>query len=164
MSWTKSSRFIAGKKSQKNGRNFEDMIKEQCKFHNIKCIKHHVPTILSRGKLVYMAKGGPDFTLLFEGQAVFFDAKNFDSDRITHSQIHQHQLSELLDISHAGFTSGYLIWMREAGKVCWITASQLLAIEPGSSIKADEMFCVGQTVSHMLEPWIDFIKLFKGIK
>lgn len=156
------SKFISGKKAQRNGRNFEDMIREQCKLHQIKCIKHHVPTVLSRGKLIYMAKGGPDFTLLYKGKAIFFDAKSFDSDRITFSQLHQHQLSELLDISVSGFKSGYLVWMREISKVCWIDISRLIKVEPGNSIKSDELLCIGQTVSPMLEPSMDFFKLFEG--
>lgn len=163
MGYNKSiNRFIGGKRAQKNGRNFEDMIKEQCKLNQIKCLQSFVPTILSRGKLIYKAKGGPDFTILYKGKAIFFDAKSFDSDRITYSQLHQHQINELNDISNSGFKSGYLVWMREISKICWIDISKLVSLESGKSIKSGDLLCIGQSVSPMLEPSMDFFKLFEG--
>lgn len=150
-----------GIKSQRTGKNFELMIIEQTKYQGIKCFKHNVPTTISKGKIIYMAKGAPDFTLLFNKKSIYFDAKSFDSDRIIHSQINQHQLSELHDVHISGHLAGYLIWLRKSGIVGWLSALDLMTIEYGEHIAAKDMLVVGRSVATNMEPEINFNLLFQ---
>lgn len=149
-----------GRKPQRSGKNFELMIIEQAKFQGIKTFKHHIPTTVAKGKVVYHQKGAPDFTALFNKKSIYFDAKSFDSDRITHSQINQHQLSELHDVHISGHLAGYLIWLRQAGIVGWLSVLDLMTIEYGEHIAARDMLVVGRSVDANMEPEIDFLKLF----
>ena len=155
-----SMSFLRGRKAQRIGKNFEQMISEQCKQQEIKAIKHHVPTVLSRGKLIYLSKGAPDFNIIYQGISVYFDAKTFDSDRITYSQIKRHQVLDLAELKASGCNSGYLCWLREIGIVGWVPVGDLLNLAPGASIKHDQMIILGSASPGLMEPQIHFSRLF----
>lgn len=155
-----STRWLAGKKAQKNGANFEDMIREQCKAQNIILIKNNVPTRWTVKGIKYCERSEPDFCIGFQGISVYFDAKSFDSDRIIYSQLVTHQIARLAELEAAGFNAGYIVWMRQTGDVAWIPVGDLLNLKPGCSIQRHQMTIIGTSQPGWHEPEMVFGRLF----
>jgi len=84
-----------------------------------------------------------DYILIYQGMSVYLDCKSFDSDRITNSQITEHQLESLLRIEESGGIAGYLIYFRPAHAICFCRATDLAKIKPGSSLPGFSMVILG---------------------
>lgn len=157
----KQKNYLRGKRAKTNGDIFEVIIKGQCHRQGIKAIKHHVPKTVVRGKLVYLEKGCPDFTILYQGLSVYFDAKSIDEGYFSYSKLNkvQHQLTDLAEIKSHGHNAGYLVWFKEPNVVGFIPIGDLLNLKPMSSIRPEQTIILGQAVPG-IEPEINFARLF----
>lgn len=123
------------RKAQRNGKIFEESIKRICNNSGIGYIQQFVQTSQSRGKIFYVAKAAPDFMIFKDAQAIFFDAKSFDSDHVTYTQINQNQVMQLKRLNEHGFKAGYLVHLRAIGEVCFFPVHKLLSVQPRGSLR-----------------------------
>lgn len=151
---------LRGRRAQKEGKTFEQLIINCARRENI-AIKKSDPALKQApsksGKTIFWReRSGADFLIGINNKAIIFDAKSFGSDRISHSQLVPHQLFDLKLWNDAGFKSGYLINFRRPDKVVWLNISCLLKLKTGESIHADEGCLLGTEFSFSL------LKLFSN--
>jgi len=107
------------------GRNFEILIEywaELYKKQNLAFLIKAPPEIrrirtMSAGKFVavYAAKGKPDYTMLVDGNACLFDAKQFNGKSLPFKNIHQHQVNDLEQWQEQGGHSFLLLHAKTLG-------------------------------------------------
>ena len=139
---------FGGKKARTEGLQFEYILKARALFEGVHVTHHQTSSRAvknKQGKLIFIAaRSGYDFTLSFDnGLNAFIDCKSFDSDRITYSQITQHQVEELFAKEEKGNIAGFIIWLRKTNSVCFVWASELKELNEGESIKEIQMHKLG---------------------
>jgi len=140
-------KILGGKKAKTQGAQFEAIFKQRALWEIID-VDHHETSARAvktkTGLKFIAARSGYDFTLSFEdGLNAFIDCKTFDSDRITHSQLTEHQVKKLADKELRKNIAGYVIYFRKTNKVCFVWASKLQSLQPGDSIMDTEMDLLG---------------------
>lgn len=138
---------IRGAKAKREGSQFESLV-ERSAFHQA-ILPVRMPLgcrRVGRNKL-FQIKTPFDFVLVYNGVSIFLDCKSYDSDRISHSQLTEHQITSLHDLEEHGVFAGYLVWFREVNTVGFATASQLVSLEPGKSLSCLSCLSLG-TIEH----------------
>jgi penicillin-binding protein-related factor A (putative recombinase) len=137
-----STAWLRGKKANKVGKDFEQVIINYCHREGMAVKKTDAPMRQAGGK-IWRERAGVDFVLGFQGVAVFLDAKSVDSDRISFSFLKPHQLQDLSYWQSNGFTSGLLVYFRQINMISFIPICDLLKLSPGQSIKAEQTTNLG---------------------
>lgn len=154
----KLSAFIRGKKANAYGKQFEVFVHRQAlkeRLHIIRMPDGCRTVRMRTGELKTLRVQTPfDYVLIWKGVTAFFDCKTFDSDRISKSQLTDHQVEALCEIEQHECPAGYLINFREINSVAFIEANKLKKLEPRSSILAREMLFLGEIEN------FDLIKIF----
>ena len=156
MSWlTRKRREIGARRAQKEGKTFEKLI-VNCAHRELIAIKKSDPPLKQApshtGKTIFWReKSGADFIIGYKGQMVLFDAKSFDSDKMSFSKLVKHQIDELKYWNDHGFRTGYLVNFRSADIVTFINISCLLSLGPRESIKATDGLTLGTEFSFSLK-------------
>lgn len=157
-----------GKLAKAQGLQFEKILEFNAKCQDILFVR--MPDgckTVSRTRIIRV-RTPFDYVLVYNGISVFIDCKSFDSDRITHSQLVDHQIDSLKQINEKGCTSGYLVWFRKENAVCFAPISRLSRLTPGQSLHGSETiylgsieeFYLGRLFSYHLEhdPYTDDTK------
>lgn len=132
-----------GIQSRIEGSRWENTLELLCRSQGILIIKMPLGC-----KIIVFKNGRPslcqiktpfDYTLIDRhGTPCFLDCKSFDSDRISHSQITEHQVNKLYDIEHHNARAGYLVHLRKIDAVVFYDAIDLHELKPGHSLNANE--------------------------
>ena len=138
------NRVRGGKKAKSYGKAFELAVYEQCQreglfpiWHPDGCETIARPPYLIRTKMPF------DFSILKDSKALFLDAKSFDKNTMSASDMAEHQVRILARAEEEGFAAGYLVYFRKPDKIVFFDAHVLLELgEKGGSIKwEDGLLC-----------------------
>lgn len=139
----KKNNYLRGKKAQRVGKEFEQIIIRYCNREGIAVKKTDAILRQSATGQMWRERAGCDFVLGYQSVAVFLDAKSIDSDRISHSFLKPHQIQDLSYWASHGFNSGLIVWFREKNIISFIPVSDLLKLNPGESIRVEQTIQLG---------------------
>lgn len=131
-----------GRKAKSAGSFFEHAIEHQANRENIMFIK--IPDGCRRvrtpiGLKLIPVKTPFDFVIGKNGTVCFFDAKSFDKNRLTRSDVVLHQITSLYSFETEKFIAGYLVYFRPINEIVFFDASQLVGLEKtGISLNAED--------------------------
>lgn len=147
-------RRLAGFLAKKRGEQFERFFESRARMQKIVCIripdgcKQLGPTKIMRVRTPF------DYILGYEGRVCFCDLKSFDSDRITKSQLVDHQVECLKKLEpHA--LAGYFCFFRKTEKFVFFNVSKLEGLEAFGSLKEADGVLLGNLLQN------DFTKVFE---
>jgi penicillin-binding protein-related factor A (putative recombinase) len=134
MTYTK---WKAGKKAHNEGKGFETAVETILRLRGWAVIK--LPSgarwMKIEGKMTIRPVKSPfDFIATKNGLTYAFDAKTFESDRLSFSQLKRHQIKFLKYLSDYGSPAGYLVYFRPTGCIVWYSADQLWNLRRGESL------------------------------
>lgn len=137
-----------GNKSRIEGKNWESRLVDECAFHGVLVVEMPLGcriTGFRNGRPTLAQKKTPyDFMLISKhGVVCVLDCKSFDSDRISHSQLTEHQVDKLSDIEHHKVRAGYLVHLRKINAIVFFDAIKLKRLTPGNSLLATDGEYIG---------------------
>lgn len=123
------NRVVGGKKAKAFGKAFEQVVYDQAQREGYFPILHPpgCRTIPKRPFLIRV-KNKFDFTIVKNYTAFFLDAKTFDKNTISASDLTEHQVDALERLEQEGFVAGYLVFFRKSDFITFFKASQLKQI------------------------------------
>jgi len=141
--------------AKRRGDQFQSFFESRCRMQGITCIR--VPDgckqIGPRPIDIIRVRTPFDYILGFENKICFVDLKSFDSDRITRSQVVDHQVMSLNDLNrHA--RAGYVCFFRETKRFVFFSVEKLSLLSRGDSLKVEDGLDLGDLLKH------DFRALF----
>jgi len=140
---------MAGNKSRIAGSQWENTLELLCRSQGILTIKMPLGCRRVGPKRLIQIKTAFDYVLIdSRGTVCFLDCKSFDSDRMSHSQLTEHQVDKLSDIEHHKVRAGYLVYFRKINVVVFFDASKMKALRPGHSLTASD----GEYLGHWDNP------------
>lgn len=130
-------RKLAGWSSQRAGADFEATIRARFSKAGLSIVRIPDGCKKRRGRngrpLLIAQKSPFDFIAGYGKQICFFDAKNWDSDRLTYSQIVPHQLDDLCVLGRHQL-AGYICNLRKIDKVVFFSHEILSKLRPRNSL------------------------------
>lgn len=139
---------IGGKKAYQYGKWFEDHFELISRMRGATVRRGYVAGLWAGKRLIPIKKEkarSVDFNLIFNSISVYVDTKTFDSDRITRTNLEEHQLAALDESARAGCTSGYVIYFRPTNAICFCEIKDLMKLWSGGvkNILAKDMKLLG---------------------
>lgn len=148
------NKVSGGAKAKHIGKLFEGIVLAACYSNRI------VPIQIPTGCKFVRGYGGMrpipqksdfDFIIVKNKSAAFIDAKTTNDTTFTYSEITPHQVHKLAAIEKQGFNAGYLVWFRKVdNRIVFFTASKLLALKKGESLKVDDGYDLGTDLTKKL--------------
>lgn len=80
-----------------------------------------------------------DFLAHKPGSSIHFDAKSTKDKTFRYSLVNHDQVKHLLGLQRSGFRAGYIIEFSTLEKVLFASASKLMSLFPGESLKIDDL-------------------------
>ena len=123
-----AGRRIAGKRAKEWGKTFETVFHASCLRKGIAISR--MPDgckQIGPGRIIRV-KTDFDWVVTYNGQAGLFDTKTNESNTLGNSEIDRHQAQALFKHQMAGAVAGYILWLRNKNRVCFIPAKSLMEL------------------------------------
>jgi penicillin-binding protein-related factor A (putative recombinase) len=116
-----------GNQSQAFGDLFETIFLMQCRAQGVSITR--IPDgCRQAGKKIIRVKTPWDWVITYRNKTALIDTKTVQGDSFTYSAITHHQVDELLAHEKHGAIGGYVIWLRKANQVHFISARALAGV------------------------------------
>ncbi len=115
------------------GASFEELFRRQCLLAGLWAEKNHLKAQrMWNGRLQAMPSN-LDFTVIDrKGRVGFFDAKNFDSEHFTFSEISGHQVELAARYNEWGVAAGFVVLFRPTDSVLFYSGRHVKTLGPGT--------------------------------
>lgn len=96
-----------------------------------------------------------DFIIVEKGgRSIFLDTKSYDKNRITNSDLKDHQVNSLLYLYNHNCIAGYLVNFKPIDKIVYFSAKQLNELYKGQGLGVEDGLVIGNSFE------FDLSKLF----
>jgi hypothetical protein len=124
--------FESGKAA---GTTFEKVFERACQLSGLWAEPNHIKARRGwKGRLQEL-KSNLDFTVIDRsGRVAFIDAKTFQGDFFTYSDIPEHQRQLAARYNAHQVSAGFVVWFRRQNAVIFVSGALLEALGPGSRL------------------------------
>lgn len=138
------ARGKVGRFNRIEGLQFELLLEREARRQSVLTIKMPLGCRRVGPHKLIQIKTPFDYILIHDGVSSYVDAKSFNTDSVSFSQLTDHQIVTLKRIQESGAKAGYLVFHRPSNIIAFYKASLLCKLQSGMSCHYSEAEYLGK--------------------